>query len=398
MPECFKNAGLFSGTIILCISAVIIIHCMLLIVTIQNDRAKMMKVPIVTYGQAMKFSLEGGPMFFRPLAPVSLFIIDIYLSAYHLGTCIVYAVFMGVNVKQIFDEYVFHLDERLWMLIIMPFEMLLNCLRDLKVLAPVSTLANIIMFTGIGIIMYYVFIDLPGIEGRNLFGTPLTWPGILGTATFSLSPVALVLTLESQMKTPQSYGGWFGVLNIGMVCVTLLNVFVAYFGYQKYGEDTLSSLSLNIPQDSIIAHVVRCLYSLVIYMTYAVQFYVPYDIIWHRYTEPKVKSHTLLWDYVFKMSMVIVTFLMAIGIPLLGLFLSLVGALRALMSIVFPALMSICHYYPDRYGPYKIYLWKDILVFIAGMGILLCGTVSCIYNIVISLKKYHEDKAAGKLD
>lgn len=29
------------------------------------------------------------------------FIIDVYLSAYHLGTCIVYAVFMAVNVKQV---------------------------------------------------------------------------------------------------------------------------------------------------------------------------------------------------------------------------------------------------------------------------------------------------------
>ncbi|CAH1389625.1 unnamed protein product [Nezara viridula] len=155
-----------------------------------------------------------------------------------------------------------------------------------------------------------------------------------------------------------------------------------------------------VPQYSSrhVAHIVRGLYSAVIFMTYAVQFYVPYDIIWHRYSEPKVTRCTLLIDYIVKMSMVVVTFALAIGIPLLGLFLSLVGALRGLMSIVFPAIMSICHYYPDRYGPMKIYLWKDIAVLIIGLVFLICGTVSCIVNIYFGLQKYHADKAAGKLD
>lgn len=89
---------------------------------------------------------------------------------------------------------------------------------------------------------------------------------------------------------------------------------------------------------------------------------------------------------------------MAIGIPLLGLFLSLVGALRALMSIVFPALMSICHYYPDQYGPLKIYLMKDIAIFIIGLFILIAGTISCIWNIVIQLQIYHAEKNAAKTE
>lgn len=33
-----------------------------------------MKIPIVTYGQAMKYALEDGPACFRPMAASSLYV------------------------------------------------------------------------------------------------------------------------------------------------------------------------------------------------------------------------------------------------------------------------------------------------------------------------------------
>lgn len=48
------------------------------------------------------------------------------------------------------------------------------------------------------------------------------------------------------MATPKSFGGSFGVLNIGMVIIVFLYVFVGLFGYITYGDRALGSITLNL--------------------------------------------------------------------------------------------------------------------------------------------------------
>lgn len=49
------------------------------------------------------------------------------------------------------------------------------------------------------------------------------------------------------MKTPKSFGGYCGVLNIGMVFVIILYVGLGFIGYWKYGDDVKASITLNFP-------------------------------------------------------------------------------------------------------------------------------------------------------
>lgn len=50
------------------------------------------------------------------------------------------------------------------------------------------------------------------------------------------------------MKTPASFGGTTGVLNIGMTAITLMYVAMGFFGYVKYGEFAKGSVTLNLPE------------------------------------------------------------------------------------------------------------------------------------------------------
>ena len=89
---------------------------------------------------------------------VSRLLVDFFLIAYQLGICCVYIVFVGVNIKAVGDQ---HTSEplRLEYYILaafIPF-VLINCVRNLKLLAPFSTLANIITFASFGVVCYYVF-------------------------------------------------------------------------------------------------------------------------------------------------------------------------------------------------------------------------------------------------
>lgn len=49
------------------------------------------------------------------------------------------------------------------------------------------------------------------------------------------------------MKTPASFGGTTGVLNVGMTIITIMYVGMGFFGYVKYGENSAGSVTLNLP-------------------------------------------------------------------------------------------------------------------------------------------------------
>ena len=58
-----------------------------------------------------------------------------------------------------------------------------------------------------------------------------------------------VLPLEGAMKDRQLFGGWCGLLNLSMVTVVMLYTAVGFFGFIKYGEEVLGSITLNLPTD-----------------------------------------------------------------------------------------------------------------------------------------------------
>ena len=71
------------------------------------------------------------------------------------------------------------------MAIILVPMLLLACIRNLKYLSPVSMLANILQFSGLGIIFYYVLQDLPYSWERKPFASWGQLPLYFGTAIYA---------------------------------------------------------------------------------------------------------------------------------------------------------------------------------------------------------------------
>lgn len=118
---------------------------------------------------------------------------DFFLIAYQLGICCVYVVFVGVNIKAVGDQYTEPNIKLTYYILasFIPF-VLINCIRNLKLLAPFSTLANLITFASFGVVCYYVFQNLPDISERPSFGTLYTYPLFFGTTLFALEAVGVV--------------------------------------------------------------------------------------------------------------------------------------------------------------------------------------------------------------
>lgn len=116
-----------------------------------------------------------------------------FLVIYQLGICCVYVLFVAVNVKAVADEYTPNkISLEMYMLMtLVPF-ILINCIRNLKLLAPFSLASNIFTFISFGMCLYYIFDDLPSISERPNFGTLYAFPLFFGTTLFALEAVGVV--------------------------------------------------------------------------------------------------------------------------------------------------------------------------------------------------------------
>jgi len=84
------------------------------------------------------------------------------------------------------------MNERYYMMMMLIPLVLINLIRNLKLLAPFSQLANIITFVGLAIVLWYVFTDLPPISSRPLIGEPRKYTLFVGTTLFALEAVGVV--------------------------------------------------------------------------------------------------------------------------------------------------------------------------------------------------------------
>ncbi|XP_012272958.1 proton-coupled amino acid transporter-like protein CG1139 [Orussus abietinus] len=387
MPNAFHNSGLITGVIATILIGILCTYCLHILVKAQYALCKRLKVPILSYPASMKCALEQGPQCLRWFAPHAPGIVDGFLIAYQLGICCVYIVFVATNIKQVADEYWSPLSVEVHMLILLVPLILINYIRNLKVLAPFSTLANVITFIGLAMIMVYVFDDMPSISERQLFGSARNFALYVGTTLFALEAVGVIIALENNMKTPQNFGGYCGVLNIGMTIIVILYILVGFFGYIKFGADAGGSITLSLPKDAVMAQSIRIMFAIAILFTYALQGYVPVEIIWNTYLDHRIQNRKLFWEYVCRTVVTLATFVLAIAIPRLGLFISLFGALcLSALGIAFPAIIEICVLWPDKFGPLRVILIKNVLLIIFGILGLIIGTYVSLVDIIKSFE------------
>jgi len=258
--------------------------------------------------------------------------------------------------------------------------LLLASIRNLKYLSPVSMLANLLQFVGLGIIFYYLLQDLPFTWERKLFATWGQLPLYFGTAIYAFEGIGVVLPLENQMKTPADMKGWNGVLNTSMVMVSCLYIAVGFFGYLKYGENVTGSITLNLPVGQFLATLVKIMMSLSVFFTYALQFYVPVEIILPWVHRRVASDHHLKAEYALRYLMVMLTFALAAAIPKLDLFISLVGSVSSsTLALMAPAVIDTV---TQDHRCTKFRLVKNVALFLVGFLGFITGSYVSFSNII----------------
>eukprot|EP00092_Neocalanus_flemingeri_P033166 GFUD01036067.1.p1 GENE.GFUD01036067.1~~GFUD01036067.1.p1 ORF type:complete len:444 (+),score=99.80 GFUD01036067.1:61-1392(+) len=381
MPSALVNAGLAVGTIGLAVVAVITVHCMHLLVNATHVLCERHNSVYLDYGEVVQLSLLPHS---RRFSSIGLKTINVFICITQLGGNSVYVLFIVTSLQQLcenligLDWSIYYYVLLLWLPIV-----LLCLLRNLRLLAPVTVVATVCELYALATVFYYIFRDpLPAISSVPASVSISKLPLFFGTAIFTFEGIGIVLPLENRMKNPANLRGLNGVLNTGMVIVACLYIATGFYGYLKYGEAaSIGAVTLNLPTDELLANSARVAITAAIFLTYPLQFYVLISIIVPNLVVPNVvPEKVVLYEYLLRVGIVTISFLLASLVPYLDLFISLAGALcMSSLSLIAPAIVDTATHW-EQIGRWR--LAKNIFIFVFGLVGTITGTILSVLAIV----------------
>ncbi|CAJ0581006.1 unnamed protein product, partial [Mesorhabditis spiculigera] len=401
LPIAFKHSGLYLGMILLTFICLICIYCTRQLVFAQHYVAHLKGQTRMDYANVMRSAVEIGPPSVRGwgyFAKVTKYesgdlnaflrqCVNINMFVAQLGFCCVYFVFMADNLKQFFDQTSnIHISQAGWIGLLLVPLMALCTIRELKALAPLAGMANVLYLAAVVIVLYEILQVERSTSELPAFGDLASLPLFFGTVMFSFEGVAVVLPIENQMDEPASFISANGVLNTSCFLVLLLYIGVGFFGYLKYGAAVMDTITLNLPQSSFY-QVIKLMFVCCILVSYPLQFYVPMERV-EKWVHRKVaveKQEKLI--YGIRFLGVAFTCVMAQLIPHLALFISLVGSVAGTsLTLVFPPLIELLCYYSK--GTLTKWVWiRNIAIMLFSIVGFTTGTYASLVQIVEAFGK-----------
>ncbi|XP_017881279.1 proton-coupled amino acid transporter-like protein pathetic [Ceratina calcarata] len=384
MPNAIKNGGVLFGGVGTIIIGMICAHCVHILVRSSHVLCKKTKTPKMTYAETAEAAFLSGPKWLRPFANASRIFVNAALCATYVGGACVYVVFVSTSIKQVVDYHTgTDISTRMYILTLIPALLLLGQVRNLKFMVPFSMMANVSMMVGFAITLYYIFngIEIP--SDTKLIASAGQLPTFFATVLFAIEGIGVVMPVENNMQNPQHFLGCPGVLNITMSIVVSLYALLGVFGYLKYGEAVMGSITLNIPTSDVLGQVVKMLIALAVLFTYGLQYYVPLEIMWKSLKEKCSHKYQGVCHTMMRVVMVLFTVFVALLVPDLEPFISLVGSVFfSILGVTIPAVVETISCWDGHLGTHYWRLWKNGTLVIFSFLALIFGAWISIVDII----------------
>ncbi|CAG4983604.1 unnamed protein product [Colias eurytheme] len=157
-------------------------------------------------------------------------------------------------------------------------------------------------------------------------------------------------------------------------------------GYIKYGEEVLGSITLNLPQDDILALSAKILVAVAVFFTYCLQMYAPMDILWSRISSRISQSYHNITQILLRTLSVTLTVILAVAVPDLELLIGLVGAIFfSTLGLLIPVVVQTVYKWDKDLGKWYYILWKNCLLLLSYLTVLISGCYSAISQIIVKL-------------
>lgn len=152
------------------------------------------------YADVAEVAFANGPEWSRKFSSFTRQSVLWLLFVTYFGTCSVYTVIIASNFEQLFQHHMgFALNLRYFIAMLLIPLILLSYVPNLKYLAPVSMVANLLMFIGLGITFYYTLYDLPSISERPAVGTFATFPTFFCLTVFAMEAIGVVCIILAKL-------------------------------------------------------------------------------------------------------------------------------------------------------------------------------------------------------
>lgn len=384
MPSAIKNGGLIVGGVGTVLIGILCSHCVHILVRTSHVLCRRTKTPQMTYAETASAAFETGPPRLRKYAGFARSMVNWALCATYVGGSCVYIVFISNGIKQLGDYYSgMDIPIRTYMLCLIPAVIFLGQIRHLKILVPFSVIANGCLSVGFAITLYYIFSDIQPLENIHYVSTWGQLPKFFATVIFAIEGIGTVMPIENSMANPNHFIGCPGVLNISMTVVISLYTMMGVFGYLSFGDESKGSITFNLPTHEIPAQIVKILIALAIILTYGLQYFVPLEIIWNSIKHKFSHKWEVCGETIMRILMVLLTVSVAMLVPDLEPFISLVGAVFfSILGIFIPAVVETVSCWECHLGTGNWRLWKNCFLALVAVCALVSGTWISVLDII----------------
>ncbi|XP_058802943.1 proton-coupled amino acid transporter-like protein pathetic [Phymastichus coffea] len=384
MPAAVKNGGLLFGGIGVIVIGIVCSHCVHILVRSSQVLCRKTRSPHLDYPETAAAAFEFGP---KPLRRFSGFVrslVSCALVATQVGVTCTYVVLIAGGIKQL-GNYYFHVnvDLRLYIAIIIPVLVFFGQIRHLKMLVPFSLLANAFMSVSFAMILWQLCQKFKPLDELHYIADWDKIPKFFATVIFAIEGIGTVMSIENSMSRPQQFLGCPNVLNVSMTVVIALYAAMGILGYLNYGETAEGSISNNLPIETAFGQTVKILISLAIAFTYGLQFFVPLEIISNAVKQKLSHKYQCLGETGVRVCMVMLTVIVAVAVPTLEPFISLVGAVFfSFLGVCIPAIVETVSCWDGHLGFGYWRIWKNVVLVLFSMLALSTGTWVSVLDII----------------
>ncbi|CAN6233987.1 unnamed protein product [Urochloa humidicola] len=368
LPYTFSHTGWAAGSLLLSAVAALTFYCMMLLVACRRRLAD-------EHPKISSFGDLGHAVF----GAQGRFAVDVMLVLSQVSFCVGYLIFISNTMAHLYypvgagsapsSSSALLAPKALFIWAMLPFQLGLNSIKTLTLLAPLSIFADIVDLGAMGVVMGQdVAAWLAKPPPVVAFGGPGALLYGLGVCVYAFEGIGMVLPLEAEAADKRKFGLTLG-LSMGFIGV-MYGLF-GVMGYVAFGDATRDIITTNLGAGWLSAAVQLGL-CVNLFFTMPVMMNPVYEVA-ERLLHGKRYCWWLRW------MLVLLVGLSAMYVPNFTDFLALVGSsVCVLLGFVLPASFHLKVFGAEMAWPGVL---SDVLLVVIGLALAVFGTYTSLLQI-----------------
>ncbi|CAK1549219.1 unnamed protein product [Leptosia nina] len=388
--EAFMKCGLWTALFVTIGFGLYISYCLHILISAAQTLYRRLHIPEMSYPDVAEASLRVAPFpGLRKYSKWFRYAVDVIICIDLFGASCVYQIMIAKTIMELVENTQENESEdinrlRLYILALLIPILLLCMIRSLKYLAPFTLLGDVLVVVCVVATLIYSLQSAQPIKNVPAWKDAIGFFEFCGIVVFSMEGIGVSLPIENNMKDPKQFPL---VIASGMSIVLLFLITIGFFGYWGFGEHCVTPVTLNFPTD-IFPTILKGLMGVMIFITYALNFWVPFNLVWHYLAKKHDPKKHWIWERFYRGAFVLLITLVAIAFPNIGNLMGLLGAFAlSNMGFIFPAVINLLIIWEDPgLGRFRWRLWKNVAIIQVGILLFFAGTYSNMKGLISNLK------------